>query len=136
MKGSLDVGIFVLRLGIGIIFAIHGYPKLSGGPGKWEGLGQTMGMIGITFLPVFWGFMAAVSEFAGGICLAAGAFSRIASGLMAFTMLIATVMHLNSGHGFQGAAHAMSMLVVFIALLISGPGRLALGSAFRNPWLR
>ncbi len=33
---TLDFGILVFRLGIGLMFIFHGYPKLVGGPEKWE----------------------------------------------------------------------------------------------------
>ena len=37
---SYDVGLLVLRLGIGTsMLVFHGYGKLSGGPEKWEKIG-------------------------------------------------------------------------------------------------
>lgn len=54
-----DFGMLVLRLGIGASFIIHhGYDKIAD-PGRWKGLGQQMSLLGIDFLPEFWGFMAA-----------------------------------------------------------------------------
>ena len=35
-----DFGLLLVRLGIGVsIFIFHGYDKITGGPGLWEGLG-------------------------------------------------------------------------------------------------
>ena len=64
-----NIGILFIRIGIGLMFILHGWPKFTGGPEKWAGLGAYgMGTLGINFLPVFWGFMAAAAEFLGGIC--------------------------------------------------------------------
>jgi hypothetical protein len=40
-----------------------------GGVQSWQWLGSQMSHVGITFAPQFWGFLAAASEFFGGICL-------------------------------------------------------------------
>ncbi len=74
-KGS-DAGLLILRVGIGVMFMIHGWPKLSGGPEVWVKLGGAIGVFGITFAPTFWGLMAAVSEFAGGLMPALGLRNR------------------------------------------------------------
>lgn len=121
----MDVGLLVARLGLGASFAIdHGWGKLYAGPDKWAGLGQAMGAIGITFLPVVWGFLAAFAEFFGAILLAIGLFFRPAAFMLAFTMFVATVLHMfvraDGGYG-----HALDAMVMFLALMITGPGRLA-----------
>ncbi|MBN1556659.1 MAG: DoxX family protein [Lentisphaerae bacterium] len=131
-----DTGLLILRLGIGIMFMLHGYPKLTGGAESWTGLGQAMGTFGITFAPAFWGFMAALAEFGGGICLILGVGFKIACILMGITMLVAAAMHLNKGDGIPGAAHAIELMVVFLGLLFTGPGRFSLGKAIPYTWLR
>ena len=84
-----NTGILLLRLGIGVMFIIHGFPKLAGGPSGWTGLGGSMKVIGIDFLPIFWGFMAAATETFGGFLLVVGLFYRPACILLVFTMIIA-----------------------------------------------
>ncbi len=54
-----DIGLLILRVGIGIMFMSHGLPKLIAGPDKWLILGGTMNALGIDFTPMAWGFMAA-----------------------------------------------------------------------------
>jgi len=74
---SIDVALLLLRLGIGVSFVyVYGAAKLFGGPEQWTGLGQTMAVLGITFWPTFWGFMAALAEFGGGILLMLGLLFR------------------------------------------------------------
>jgi putative oxidoreductase len=122
-----DAALLVLRIGIGAMFALaHGWDKITAGPETWTKLGGAMGALGITFAPAFWGFMAAFAEFVGGILLAIGLFFRPAAILLLITMAVAAIMHLSAGHGLGKASHAIEAGVVFIALLISGPGRMSL----------
>ncbi|MGH9813005.1 MAG: DoxX family protein, partial [Candidatus Acidiferrales bacterium] len=77
-------GLLFLRLGIGLMFVlVHGWPKISGGVQIWERLGLN---VGLTVVPAFWGFLAAASEFIGGLCLITGFLFRPACALLAATM--------------------------------------------------
>jgi putative oxidoreductase len=122
-----DVGLLVLRVGIGILFILHGWPKLTGGPDLWARLGGAMGGLGITFAPAFWGFMAAFSEAVGGLALALGVLVRPMSALMLINMLVATHMHVSKGDPFATFSHPLALAVVFVSLILLGPGRYALG---------
>jgi len=124
----LNIGLLILRVGIGIKFLVHGYPKLMGGPEMWEGLGGTMAIFGITFAPVFWGFMAAVSEFFGAILLILGILLRPAAILLFLTMVVATTMHIVQGDGWGAYSHAGGMAVVFLSLFFTGAGKYSLAS--------
>ncbi len=127
---SLRTAIFLLRVGFGIMFILHGFPKITGGVETWTWLGESMGLVGLGFAPAFWGFMAAISEFVGGILLVLGLLTRPAALLLAFTMLIATIMHIAGGDPLNTVLHPLKGLVAFIALLYSGPGRFAID----NKW--
>ena len=130
----LNAGLLVLRVGIGLFFLGHGVPKLLAGPERWGQLGQAMGLIGITFLPGLWGFMAAISEALGGLLLIAGFLVRPTAALMFATMLLAAVQHLSNGHGFGPFSHPGKMAVVFIALIITGGGAYSIELLLRkNP---
>ena len=125
-----DAGLLILRLGIGAsMMLFHGWGKITGGPERWSGLGKHMGQLGIEFAPAFWGFAAAFSEFFGSILIVLGLFFRPAAGLLAFTMLVAMLRHLNlpageSGAGWKGASHALEFFVVYVALIYTGGGPL------------
>lgn len=125
-KFNTDYGLLIIRLGIGIAFMLHGYPKITAGPETWNGVGNAMGNIGIHFLPTFWGFLAALAEFGGGLCLILGFLFRPATAALLFTMFIAALMHYKNGDGFGGSSHAIESGVVFLGLFISGPGKYAL----------
>lgn len=122
-----DFGLLVLRVGIGIMFILHGWPKLAGGAVKWEALGGAMSHLGITFYPIAWGLAAALAETLGGLCLALGVFHRIACLLLAITMLVATVMHLGQGDSLMRASHAIESGILFASLILIGPGKYTLG---------
>lgn len=118
-----DEGLLLLRLGIGVMFLFHGGPKLLAGPEKWQQLGGALQYLGIDFYPTFWGLLAALSEFGGGLCLIVGVLFRPACLMLAGTMLVATSMHLGRGDGLLGASHAIEIGIVFLSLMLIGPGR-------------
>lgn len=118
-----DLGLLVLRLGLGLMFVVHGYPKLMGGPEKWTALGGEMRHLGISFAPTAWGLAAAVAETIGGQLLALGLLFRWACAALLLTMIVAAVSHLATGDGFSGYSHAVESGIVFLGLLFTGPGR-------------
>lgn len=118
-----DLGILLLRFGLGASFLIHGLPKLLGGREKWEALGGAMGALGVTFAPAFWGFMAGFSEAVGGALLILGLFFRPACFFLALTMAVALNMHLSKGVPFAVYSHALEDGIVFLCLILIGPGK-------------
>ncbi|RKX30389.1 MAG: DoxX family protein [Verrucomicrobia bacterium] len=123
MERFTDFGILLLRVGLGIMMAWHGFPKFTGGVAAWTEIGGAMSFVGVTIYPVFWGFCAAVIEFFGGIALVFGLFTRLVSLLLCLTMAVAATMHLSIGDGLQGASHAIELTIVFLAVIFIGPGR-------------
>ena len=121
-----------LRIGIGLAFVFHGYPKLMGGIETWTWLGGSMENLGISFYPAFWGFMAAATEFFGGIFLILGLFFKPSTILLAFTMLTALVFHISNGDAFSATSHPLKMLIVFIFMFFAGPGSAALDNNFKS----
>ena len=121
-----DQGLLFLRVGLGIMFVMHGLPKMLGGPDQWAGLGMAMGNLGVGFAPAFWGFMAAFAELIGGVCLILGFMMRPACGLLFITMLVAAVFHIKKGDGIMGASHAIELGIVFLSLIVIGPGKYSL----------
>lgn len=120
--GSLQLGFMILRVGIGALFALHGWAKVVGGTATWQWLGSQLGVFGITFMPVMWGFIAAMAEFGGGICLVLGFASRLAALVICAVMVVAISYHINKGDSFETYSHPMALLIVMIAIVIAGPG--------------
>lgn len=126
-EDTVPLGLLVLRIGIGIAFMVHGYPKvfLGGAEGLAKGLAATGIPGGITAA-----YLAGMAEFFGGIALILGILTRPVAGVLAFTMFIALLFHLNKGDGFITYSHALESGILFVALLISGPGRFSLDYLF------
>lgn len=125
-KNCLDMGLLILRLGVGATFLTHGIPKIVAGPQLWIQIGAAMGNFGIHFWPTFWGFMAALSESGGGFLMILGLFFRPALIFMFLTMVVAATHHLASGDSIQVASNAIRAGVVFLSLIFMGPGKYAL----------
>ncbi len=121
-EGQKNFGLLLMRIGIGIMFILHGYPKLIGGPERWEKLGNAMKYIGIEWMPVLWGFMAGLTETLGGVLLILGIMFRPVTFLMIFVMVVAVLKHLGQGDGIMGASHAIELGIVFLSLFFIGPG--------------
>ena len=125
-EGQKNFGLLILRIGIGAMFILHGYPKLIGGPEKWESIGKAMGNLGIDYIPVFWGLMAALSESFGGLLLMLGILFRPVSFLMMFTMIVAATAHFEHGNtvveNVMASSHALKCAILFLSLIFIGPG--------------
>ena len=121
-----DLGLLIIRITLGGLFMLYGWPKITGGPENWEKLGGSMENLGITFFPVVWGFLAAFAEFGGGLLLIAGFLFRPALLALVFTMFVAVIFHAAKGEGFDGYYSALQYLLLFVGLFVSGPGKYAL----------
>jgi len=118
-----NFGLLIIRVGLGIMFIYHGYPKLLGGPHKWEQLGGATNYVGIHFWPTFWGFLSALTEAVGGFLLIIGLVFRPVCILLAINLIIAACTLLKSGSSLGDAAEAIEDAVIFIGLLFVGPGK-------------
>jgi putative oxidoreductase len=125
-----DLGLLLLRVMLGIVFAFHGAQKLFGWFGGY-GLSGTAGWmdgIGIP-LPTLSALLAGLSELGGGLVLLGGLGFAWALPPLAFTMLVAvTVGHAGKGFAAQsgGFEYPLTLLVAVAALWLTGPGRLVL----------
>lgn len=128
---SKDLGLLILRVGIGVMFICHGIPKLLGGPEGWESLAR----FGLPFLPegylaMAFGFAAMAAELVGGLLLALGKYHRTACLALAATMAVAFSTKVETIAGFRDfadkAGWPLELFIVFVALFFMGPGRYAL----------
>ena len=111
----------------------HGYPKIVGGLTLWRGLGGAFNrLIGLNFVPGFWGFLAMLAEFGGGLCLIAGILFRPACAAILLTMLVAVISILRGGYGFGSASQPFELGIVVAALLLTGPGKFTARHFFQN----
>lgn len=125
-----DEGLLLLRIGIGAMFIGHGYPKLVGGPEVWTKLGGALALLGFPHFPTLMGLLAALAESLGGLLLMLGLFTRPALFFLLNTMVVAALMHLAKGDGFLKASHAIEAGILFLSLILIGPGRHSLDAWF------
>lgn len=116
-----EAGILLLRIGLGVILLVQGFPEIFGGPEGWKQAGQFMNALGISAMPVFFGFMSGIIKIFGGICLIFGLFFRTALSLLTLLMIfkcIAALMH----SGTASISPPLVLIIVFISLGLMGPG--------------
>lgn len=120
-----NFGLLVIRVGLGLMFIWHGYPKVIGGPKVWAEIGGATGYFGVHFLPAVWGLLSALTEALGGVLIFLGLAFRPACLLMIINLIVAAVFHLNQSGpegGLGGASHAIEDAITFTGLLFIGPG--------------
>jgi putative oxidoreductase len=121
-----NFGLLIIRVGLGIMFIYHGFPKLAGGVKTWEMIGGATGNVGIHFWPVFWGLLSACAETFGGFLLIIGLAFRPACLFLLINLIVAALFHLHQTGamgGLQAAAHAIEDAIVFAGLIFVGPGK-------------
>lgn len=127
-----NIGLLILRIGLGVMFILHGYPKMFGGPDTWVEVGSAMEFLGIHFAPMFFGFMAGVAEFFGGIFLLLGVFFTPTISLLLVVMIVATIKSVGAGEGFGNYSHSIELAIVFISLIFTGPGSYSLDQKLKK----
>ncbi len=126
---STDLALLILRVGTGVIFIPHGYPKMTGGGGEEKGgqahLTQSLAQMGLPFPHAFAALVGAI-EFFGGLLLILGLQTQWAALALAFVMLVATG-RVQVQRGFVGNADfPFSLLVATLALALLGGGTISL----------
>jgi putative oxidoreductase len=118
---SVDWGLLVLRVfsGLGIAFG-HGLGKLPPSDRFIAGTAE----LGFP-MPFVFAWVAALSEFLGGIFMALGIFTRPAAFMVLMTMLVA-VFRRHIDDPFPQKEKALLYATIALALVIAGGGRLAL----------
>lgn len=121
-----DEALLFARLGLCFMFVVvHGGPKLFGGPEKWLEVGSMLKVLGVTSMPVLLGFIAAVSEFLGGILIGLGLFTRLGAFLIFSTLVIAASVML-AMKGLFAAAPAIEDALFMVVLMAVGAGKYSL----------
>ena len=116
-----DVGIFLLRVGIGAMMVMHGWPKLAEGQHAWEKVGMAMQHLGVYSYPAIWGFLAAMSETVGGALLVVGFLVRPAALSIAITRECDGCIAAHArGASRRGATRAQVAEMIGVAIAMNG----------------
>ena len=128
---NFDWSLFIVRLVAGSIFAAHGAQKLFaafGGP-CLNAIVQALGPVG---------YLVSIGEFFGGLGLIFGFLSRFSAAALIVVMLGA-IQRVHWQHGFflapprMGFEFNFALIGLLLPVLISGPGRFAIGRSLPLP---
>jgi putative oxidoreductase len=140
---SRDLGVLLVRVGVGATLAVHGGQKVFGwfdGPGLDA---TAAGFDAMGFRPGRANALAAgVSEIGSGVLLAVGLATPTAGAAAAGTMVVASAVHAPQGFFAQKGGYEYSAILGLTAagVALAGPGRLSLdhatGDVFNRPWMK
>jgi putative oxidoreductase len=125
MTHNKNLGLLVIRIVTGIIFMVHGYAKFAG-------IGGTVGFFAMLGIPAFFVYVVAFVEFFGGLSLIIGYGSKVASALLACTMLVALI-KVHGPRGFGNSELVLTLLATNLGIFFAGSGEYAVGSSCGCP---
>lgn len=129
---NTNLGLLIMRLGVGGLMLIHGLSKIAGGIGAVKYLVESAG------LPSFIAYGVYVGEVIAPVMILIGLRTRIAAAIMAVNCLAAVFMYHPDGFLALNATGGWSLelIVLFlmgaVALFFTGAGRYALSR--RSIW--
>ncbi|MCF8607619.1 DoxX family membrane protein [Gordonia sp. HY442] len=154
-RGSVDLGLLILRVALGAVFVLHGLQKLTGwmnGPGP-DGFADFLANASDPSLGFdsnatkILSLVAGVSETAGGVLLILGLFTPIAGAAVLSSILVAMTYKATLAGGVwffasdgdgQGIEFEVMLAAAAAAVILTGPGLYAVdrrwGWARRPAW--
>ncbi len=134
--GRPHAGMLLLRLGVGLGLAWHGYRTLSGSVDGEPAMrafidGPVAGTLGLPF-PDFFGYLAKGGELVGGLLVAVGLLTRPALLLLTAVMAVAAF-GVHAGAPLGERELALWYLLGCVVVLWTGPGRFSLDGLLAGP---
>jgi putative oxidoreductase len=130
-SGASDLGLVILRAGLGTVFFAHGAMKVFVmGPGGVTGFFTSLGAP----LPAITAPLVIAAEFLGGAALILGLFTRFTAVSLAGDMLGAILLA-KAGTGFfapRGFELELTLGISSLALAFTGAGRYSLDAVIRR----
>ncbi|MFC7447344.1 DoxX family protein [Rhodococcus daqingensis] len=128
-RGTLDLGLLVLRLGLGTVVLFHGLQKLFGwwnGPGL-EGFETTLSDAGFEQARLL-AILGAVGEVTAGTLLIFGLATPLAGAAVLVVLINAWCVRQVAEPGLQffapsGVEHETMLVAAAVAVVLTGPGR-------------
>ena len=122
------LGPLFMRVGVGVVFAWHGWQKFDGGVGNFA---TFLGSLNVP-APEAVAWLQVIAESFGGLLLIVGLFTRyVTIPLIAILIGAISLVKVNVGFIVQDATGAeleTALLAGLLGLLFIGPGRLSLDS--------
>ncbi|GLE50563.1 membrane protein [Mycobacterium montefiorense] len=132
-RGTQNLGLLVLRVGLGVVLGAHGLQKLFGWWGG-QGIGSfknSLSDVGYQHADIL-SYVSAGGEIVSGALLVLGLFTPVAAaGALAFLIngLLASVSARPHTFAFflpQGHEYQIMLIVLAVAVVLAGPGRYGL----------
>ena len=118
-----EMGLLLMRVGLGVLFIILTGPVLFGGPARWANFGGAIKNLGLHSHYQIWGFIGALLGSLGGILMILGLFLRPAV-LLVLTITFVHLLGVLEGVGsFRVNLAAVELAVILAGLLFVGPGK-------------
>jgi putative oxidoreductase len=132
---TFAIGFLVLRLVVGLTVAAHGAQKLFGwfGGPRIAGFAGMLEKLGIAPSRP-WAIIAGLTEFLGGLSIAAGFLTTLGSLAVAGSMAVAIItVHLSKGFWNRNGGYEFPLVLAAAALALSliGPGSMSLDALLR-----
>lgn len=126
-----NIGIIILRVVLGFIFAVHGFQKFQAGLGNIAGFFDSIG------IPGFLAYVVAIIELVGGILLILGVGTRVISALLAIIMVGATFTAKFSigfvgANGLAGYEFDVALAAMAIYFIFAGAGQYSVDQFITN----
>ena len=113
-----DWGILLLRVVFGIVFVVHGWPKIR----NWGETARNFEAMGFRPGNVL-GPIVAIVEFFGGIALVVGLWTQLAAAALLLQFILITIWKLKNGQKFVGGwEYDLVLLAIAALFLVLGAG--------------
>jgi len=129
---NINLGLLIMRLGVGGLMLLHGIAKVFGGIGTVKYLLEAAG------IPSFLAYGVYIGEVIAPIMIVVGLRTRLAAAVMALSCLVAAALHHPGGIFSLNDTGGWSLELIglyfigAVALIFTGAGRYALSR--RNIW--
>lgn len=130
----MEIGLFLLRIAVGLTLAAHGAQKLFGWFGGY-GIAGTGGWLeSVGFRPGRrHAILAGLTEFGGGLLFAIGLATPLAAAIVASVMIVAAfIAHVKNGFFITSGGYEYNLVlgVAALAVAFTGPGALSIDALF------
>lgn len=124
----VNTGMFLIRLGLGLVFVIHGWGKLSH-------MQDTIAFFATLGLPAFIVYLVSLGEFIGGIAMIIGVYTKWAG--FGIAIIMAGAVYFMWGKGFSGGYELpLVLLLTSLGVAFTGPGTATIHSLIKKIEIR
>lgn len=110
----VNTGMFLIRLGLGLVFLIYGWNKLSH-------IQDTIGFFASVGFPAFAAYLVSLVEFIGGLAMLTGVYTKWAG--FAIAIIMVGAVYTMRMKGFSGGYDfPLVLLLTSLGIAFTGPG--------------